>query len=71
MGGSWTGSATSPLGPHYGGGSGAYDPNVGPFAVMQGHTNTGGGGGGGNNGGPVATGGCGGSGILMIAYPDT
>ena len=69
LGGSWTGSATSPLGPHYGGGDGAYDPNVGG-TTMQGGVNTGGGGGGGNNSGVYAAGGSGGSGIFLIAYPD-
>ena len=67
LGGSWTGSGTSPLGPHYGAGDGAYDPNVG--GDQQGASNTGGGGGGGNNSGPFAPGGAGGSGIVLIAYP--
>ena len=67
-GGSYTHPTTSVSsdGPHYGGGAGAYDPNV---TGTNGERSTGGGGGGGNNSGPYAKGFEGGSGIVLVAYP--
>ncbi len=57
----------TPGGPYYGAGSGALDPPAPITTATPGATNTGGGGGGGSNG--VQTGGNGGSGIVLIAYP--
>ena len=63
-GGVWTGSQESGAGAAYGGGRGAVDTNS---AGLAGTANTGGGGGG---SAAVHSGGDGGSGVVIIAYPD-
>jgi hypothetical protein len=64
-GGVWTGSQESGAGAAYGGGRGAADANA---AGTNGTANTGGGGGGTSF---IGSGGDGGSGVVIIAYPDT
>ena len=67
-----TGPAGSPtVGPWAGGGDGANDPGEDFFPSIDGWDGTGGGGGGLGSAGPaVALTGAGGSGIVMIAYPE-
>jgi hypothetical protein len=65
-GGVWTGAQESGAGAAYGGGRGAVDTNSAGSNAVNGT-----GGGGGAASGPSASGGSGGSGVVIIAYPNT